>query len=136
MNQLRASRPSGPLAVTHRTGRRRNSPGTDRRFDSVWVSRHWVVRCVKHLYEKGIAAGSDHAPVIVRPALLEAEGAEFMMIGLLLIEGIQCYKAHTNFPYSTWCHTFRAAGITTLPAEWRHVGVRSEHREPRIATYH
>jgi hypothetical protein len=39
MNQLRASKPSGPLAVTHRTGRRRNSPGTDRRFDSVWVSR-------------------------------------------------------------------------------------------------
>jgi len=22
-------------------------------------------------------------------------------------------KAHTNFPYSTWCHTFRATGITT-----------------------
>jgi hypothetical protein len=40
MNQLRASKPSGPLAVTHRTGRRRNSPGTDRRFDPVWVSRH------------------------------------------------------------------------------------------------
>ena len=36
-----------------------------------------------------------------------------MMIGLLLIEGIQCYKAHTNFPYSTWCHAFRATGITT-----------------------
>lgn len=100
MNQLRAGKPSGPLAVTHRTGRRRNSPGTDRRFDSVRVSRHWVVRCVRHLYEKGIAAGNDHAPVIVD-------------LYLRLIEGIQYYKAHTNFPYSIWCHTFRATGITT-----------------------
>jgi len=52
------------LAVTHRTGRRRNSPGTDRRFDSAG-SAAIGSRCVKHLYEKGIAAGSDHALVIV-----------------------------------------------------------------------
>jgi hypothetical protein len=43
----------------------RNSPGTGRRFDSVWISRHWVVQCIEHLYEMGIAAGSDHAPVMV-----------------------------------------------------------------------
>ena len=65
MNRLRASNPYGPLAITHRTGRRKNSPGTGRRFDSIWISRHWVVRDVKHLYEEGIAAGSDHAPVMV-----------------------------------------------------------------------
>jgi hypothetical protein len=65
MDRLRASEPSGPLAITHRTGRRKNSLGTGRRFDSVWVSRHWVVRHIEHLYEKGIAAGSDHAPVMV-----------------------------------------------------------------------
>ena len=65
MDRLRASKPCGPLAITHRTGRRKNSPGTGRRFDSVWVSRHWVVRHVEHLYEEGISAGSDHAPVIV-----------------------------------------------------------------------
>jgi hypothetical protein len=65
MNQLRASKPSGPLAVTHRTGKRKNSPGTERRFDSVWVSRHWVVRRIEHLYGEGIAARSDHAPVTV-----------------------------------------------------------------------
>ena len=64
MARLRA-KPSGPLAITHRTGKRKNSPGTDRRFDSVWVSHHWVVQHVEHLYEKGIAAGSDHAPVVV-----------------------------------------------------------------------
>lgn len=65
IDRLRASKPSGPLAITHRTGRRKNSPGTGRRFDSVWVSRHWVVRHIEHLYEEGIAAGSDHAPVMV-----------------------------------------------------------------------
>jgi hypothetical protein len=65
MDRLRGSKPSGPLAITHRTGRRRNSPGNPRRFDSVWISRHWVVQHIEHLYEEGIAAGSDHAPVIV-----------------------------------------------------------------------
>jgi hypothetical protein len=74
MGRLEASKPSGPLAITHRTGRRKNSPGAGRRFDSVWVSRHWVVRHIEHLYEEGIAAGSDHAPVVVDldgPALPE-----------------------------------------------------------------
>jgi hypothetical protein len=65
MGRLRASDPSGPLAVTHRTGKRKNSPGTGRRYDSVWVSSHWVVRNIEHLYAEGIKAGSDHAPVVV-----------------------------------------------------------------------
>lgn len=64
MDRLRAV-PSGPLAITHRTGKRKNSLGTDRRFDSVWLSRHWVVRHIEHLYDAGIKAGSDHAPVVV-----------------------------------------------------------------------
>ena len=61
----------GPLAVTHRTGRRKHSAGTARRFDSIWVTRHWEVQGIEHLYEEGIAAGSDHALVLadltVRP---------------------------------------------------------------------
>ncbi len=65
MDRLRASKLPGPLAITHRTGRRKDAPGTARRFDSVWVSRHWIVRHIEHLYEKGMAAGSDHAPVVV-----------------------------------------------------------------------
>jgi hypothetical protein len=65
MDGLRAAKPSGPLAITHRTGRRKNSPGPDGRFDSVWVSRHWVVQHIEHLYQEGIAAGSDRAPVMV-----------------------------------------------------------------------
>ncbi len=63
--RLRAVQPLGPLAITHRTGKRKNSPGTGRRFDSIWVSRDWVVRHIEHLYERGIAAGRDHAPVLV-----------------------------------------------------------------------
>ena len=65
MDRFRASKPSGPLAITHRTGRRKNSTGTERRFDSFRISRHRVVRHIEHLSEEGIAAGSDHAPVMV-----------------------------------------------------------------------
>jgi hypothetical protein len=68
--RLRSIKPRGPLAITHRTGRRKNSLGTERRFDSALVSRHWVVRHVEHLYEAGVAAGSDHAPVVVDLELL------------------------------------------------------------------
>jgi hypothetical protein len=63
MDRLQASKPTGPLAVTYRTVK--NSPSTGVRFDSVWVSRRWVVRHVEHQYEKGRKAGSDHAPVVV-----------------------------------------------------------------------
>jgi hypothetical protein len=76
MNRLGTSKPFGPLAVTHRTGKRKNSPGTGRRYDSVWVSRHWVVRHIKHLYEEGIAAGSDHAPVMVDLDLAARRGKD------------------------------------------------------------
>jgi endonuclease/exonuclease/phosphatase family metal-dependent hydrolase len=56
--------PHGPLATTYRTGRRKDSPGTARRFDSIWVSPHWTVQRIHHLYNDGIAAGSDHALVV------------------------------------------------------------------------
>jgi hypothetical protein len=46
-------------------GARKTSLGTGRRFDSIWISRHWIVRRVEHMYEEGIGAGSDHAPVVV-----------------------------------------------------------------------
>lgn len=29
---------------------------------------------------------------------LESEGAEFLMLGHLLVEGVHCYKAYVNFP--------------------------------------
>jgi hypothetical protein len=76
MDRLRASQPSGPLAITHRTAQRKNAPGNPRRFDSVWVSRHWVVRHIEHLYQEGKAAGSDHAPVMVDLDLTARPGKE------------------------------------------------------------
>lgn len=33
-----ADRPLGPLAITHRTGKRKDSHGTGRRFDSIWIT--------------------------------------------------------------------------------------------------
>jgi hypothetical protein len=57
-----AESPAGPLAITYRT--RKNSPGTDRRYDSIWLTAHWTVQQIGHLYDEGIAAGSDHAIVV------------------------------------------------------------------------
>ncbi|QOF73407.1 hypothetical protein IG197_10315 [Aminobacter sp. SR38] len=37
------------------------------------------------------------APAKRQNTKLEAEGAEFLVLGMLLIEGIQCFKAYTNF---------------------------------------
>ena len=34
------------------------------RFDSIWVTRHWAVQHIDHLYDDAIEAGSDHAVVI------------------------------------------------------------------------
>jgi hypothetical protein len=59
-----AHRPPGPLAVTHRTGKRRGLTGTGWRFDSIWITRHWTVSRIDHLYKEGIAAGSDHAVIV------------------------------------------------------------------------
>jgi hypothetical protein len=38
--------------------------GTGRRFDSIWLTAHWIVDHTSHLYDEAIAAGSDHALVI------------------------------------------------------------------------
>lgn len=62
---LAAANPSGPLAITHRTGRRKASPGTARRYDCVWISDHFTVEAIDHPYEESVAAGSDHSAVVV-----------------------------------------------------------------------
>jgi hypothetical protein len=70
-----AGRPHGPLAITHRTGRRKGSPGTGRRFDSIWIPCHWTVQHIEHLYAAGIAAGSDHAVVVADLLAVQKPGA-------------------------------------------------------------
>jgi endonuclease/exonuclease/phosphatase (EEP) superfamily protein YafD len=65
MAAIRSQRPSGPLAVSHRTGKRRSSPGIPRRFDSIWISDHFTVTAVRYPYDEAVRAGSDHAAVVV-----------------------------------------------------------------------
>lgn len=36
--------------------------------------------------------------IVRKNTKLESEGAEFLVLGHLLIEGISCYKAYVNFP--------------------------------------
>ena len=55
--------PEGPLAVSHRTGKRKNSAGNPQRYDAIWVSPEFDVGNVDYLYEKSVEAGSDHALV-------------------------------------------------------------------------
>lgn len=57
--------PTGPLAVTHWTGRAPNKQ--PRRFDHIWATEHFRVQSVEHTQE-GIAAGSDHALIVSRLA--------------------------------------------------------------------
>lgn len=61
---IRRERPNGPLAVSHRTGKRRDSPGFPRRFDALWVGPEFEVQSISYDYEGAIAAGSDHALVV------------------------------------------------------------------------
>lgn len=62
--------PDGPLAVSHRTGKRKEFKGNARRYDAVWVSNHYDVHNVKYLYEESVASGSDHSLVVVDLNLL------------------------------------------------------------------
>lgn len=64
LETLRSKYPAGPLATSHRTGKRKNSSGNRRRYDSIWVSNNYQVGQVTYLYDESIAAGSDHALVI------------------------------------------------------------------------
>ena len=70
-----ATRP-GPSPSPTGLGSGRTRRERDGASISVWVSRHWVVRHIEHLYEEGIAAGSDHAPVMVDLELAGGPGKE------------------------------------------------------------
>jgi hypothetical protein len=61
---LTETAPDGPLVVSHRTGKRRTSAGTGRRFDAIWVSPDLGVQAVDYPYDDCVAAGSDHAVVV------------------------------------------------------------------------
>lgn len=62
--RLAWANPSGPLALSHRTGRRRDSDGAPRRYDALWLSPDLVPSSVTYEYEASVEAGSDHALVM------------------------------------------------------------------------
>ena len=72
---VRALRPAGPLDVSFMTRRRNGQPSTPWRFDSVWVSKEVVVVSVEYLYDRGLAAGSDHAVVLADLLVPQAQSS-------------------------------------------------------------
>jgi len=64
LNEIIKKSPNGPLAVSHRTGKRKGFIGNARRYDAVWISGHFGVEEVIYLYEESVVAGSDHALVV------------------------------------------------------------------------
>ena len=64
MERITLEYPNGPLALSHRTGKRKESPGFDRRFDAIWLSPEFQVEQITYPYEESIEAGSDHSAVV------------------------------------------------------------------------
>jgi exonuclease III len=69
LEQIRTARPNGPLAVTYK----RAGSGGDR-MDRIYASPSFDVRRVEHVYERAVAAGSDHGAVVAN--LQRTEGGE------------------------------------------------------------
>ena len=64
---IRRDRPNGPLETTHRLRGK-----TPMRYDQIWLSEHFMVQGVQHLYAEAIEAGTDHALVIAEVTLAPA----------------------------------------------------------------
>ena len=58
------SRPEGPLAVSHITGKGRNPK--ERRYDFIFVTPDIRVKKVEYIFDKACAAGSDHGLVYAK----------------------------------------------------------------------
>ncbi len=64
MRTIRKKRPDGPLDVSYMTRRLNGQLSTPWRFDGIWISRGLQVVSIEYLYDRGVAAGSDHAVVV------------------------------------------------------------------------
>lgn len=64
LDSILRERPNGPLATSHRTGRRRDHEGNPCRYDALWISPDFAVTSISYDYAGAIAAGSDHALVV------------------------------------------------------------------------
>jgi endonuclease/exonuclease/phosphatase family metal-dependent hydrolase len=58
LDRIRAARPSGPVAVSHRTADRAS------RYHHIWATPDLAVTDVRYLYDEAAATGSDHAVVV------------------------------------------------------------------------
>lgn len=63
LERITHARPQGPLATSHRTGKRRDREGTARRYDTLWISPELTTTSMTYHYKDAIEAGSDHALV-------------------------------------------------------------------------
>lgn len=72
LQAIRAARPDGPLALSYCKGERDDQRC---RYDAVWLSDHFEVDSVEYLYEESVAAGTDHALVLVDATLTDASSA-------------------------------------------------------------
>jgi hypothetical protein len=63
MQQLRAARPQGPLAMSYVRGQQQGKP-TPCRYDVICAAPDFQVEQVAYLYEEAVQAGSDHALVV------------------------------------------------------------------------
>ena len=87
-----ASRPVGPLAVSHVRGNKQKR--TSCRYDFVYHTPDLRVESIEYLYEEALAAGSDHAIVIT-----EVEALTRRCSGLApLAAELQSLGASTRFP--------------------------------------
>lgn len=59
---IRSERPDGPLAISYRTG---DQDQHRYRFDQIWLTPDFEVQSVRYLYDEAIAAGTDHALVLI-----------------------------------------------------------------------
>ena len=58
--EIRSMNPTGPLAVSHRTGPTRKPL----RYDAIYASPHFDVKAVEYDYDRACDAGADHALVV------------------------------------------------------------------------
>lgn len=65
LQDVAVHRPQGPLAVSHVSVNRLGNVQRPRRYDALWISRHFDVLHVDHDLDGALRAGTDHALVTV-----------------------------------------------------------------------
>jgi hypothetical protein len=72
LTAIKQLRPNGPLEITHVRGK--SLKRTPCRYDFIYCTPSTIVDSISHLYERSLAAGSDHALVMADLRIASAEG--------------------------------------------------------------